>query len=462
MDLVEEERIMGCQVVAMPYPRRVHINPMLNLCRLLASKRDDILITCVVTEEWLGFLGSETKPANFRFGSIPNVVPSEVGRGKDFLGFYEATLTKLEDPFERFLDLLEPPRPSVIIYDTYLKWVVGVGNRRNIPVASFFTMAASVFSFFHHFDLLVQNGHFRADVSERGNEIVDYIPGVPPTRIKDLTTVYYDDARKVLQRVLEAISWVQKAQYLLFTSTYELEAENIDALKAELSIPVYAIGPAIPYFRLAEHSSTSTAHNDSHHVQWLDSQPRGSVLYISQGSFLSVSSAQMDEIIAGVRDSGVSFLWVARGEVSQLKEGCGDKGLVVPWCDQLKVLCHPSIGGFWSHCGWNSTKEGLFAGLPFLTYPIFSDQIPNSKRIAEDWKIGWRVRREVGDSSVVTREEIAGILQRFMDLESDEAKEMRRRASELKEICQQAVAKGGSAETNIDAFIKDISQCQKH
>ncbi|KAI8015872.1 UDP-glycosyltransferase 87A2 [Camellia lanceoleosa] len=158
-------QIMGCHVVAMPYPGRGHINPMMNLCNLLVSRKDNILISFVVTEEWLGFLSSETKPAQIRCATIPNVIPSEIGRGADFAGFVEATRTKLEDPFERLLDRLEPPRPSIIIYDISLPWVVGVGERWNIPVAALWTLPASVFSVYHHFELLLQNGHFPANVS---------------------------------------------------------------------------------------------------------------------------------------------------------------------------------------------------------------------------------------------------------------------------------------------------------
>ncbi|KAI8005602.1 UDP-glycosyltransferase 87A2 [Camellia lanceoleosa] len=197
------------------------------------------------------------------------------------------------------------------------------------------------------------------------------------------------------------------AQYLLFTSIYKLESHIIDTLKSNLGIPIYSIGPTIHYYRLKESFSvTTTGHNnDINYVQWLDSQPKALVLYMSQVKFLG-----------------------------------GDKGLVVPWCDQLKVLCHSSVGGFWSHCGWNSTKDGVFAGLPFLTYLIFSDQIPNSKTIVEDWKIGWKVRRGMGaDEHLVTREEIAKLIQRFMDLESVEGKEMRR-AKELQQICKNATS----------------------
>ncbi|KAI8574059.1 hypothetical protein RHMOL_Rhmol01G0325300 [Rhododendron molle] len=455
-----------CHVVAMPYPGRGHINPMMNFCKLLASKRDEILISFVVTEEWLGFLSSEPKPpANIRFATMPNVVPSEKGRAVDFPGFLRAALTKMEEPFEWLLERLEQSqKPSVIIHDTYLPWVVGVGNRRDIPVASFWTQPVSVFTVFYHFDLLKQNGQFPINVSERGNELVNYIPGIPPTRIADLPTLFHGDGLKTVHLVCEVVLQVPKAQYLLLTSIYELESQTIDAIKSAIPTPIYSIGPSIPYFRLEDNSplSIDSQNGESSYVQWLDSQPKSSVLYISQGSFLSVSRTQMDEIIAGVDMSGVRFLWVARGDASQIKEGCGDlsnKGVLVPWCDQLKVLCHPSIGGFWTHCGWNSTKEGVFAGIPFLTYPIFWDQVPNSKTIVEDWKIGWKVRRGMGEEEhLVTREEIAGIVQRFMDLESDKGKEMRGRAKELKEVCRRAISKGGSAETAIDAFIQDISR----
>ncbi|XP_058746405.1 UDP-glycosyltransferase 87A1-like [Vicia villosa] len=131
-------------VVAVPYPGRGHINPMMNLSKLLLSNNPNILITFVVTEEWLGFIGSESKPNNIQFATIPNVIPSEEGRANDFVNFLKAVVTKMEEPFERLLDRLEPP-PTVIIHDTYLFWVVRVANRRNIPVASFWPMSTSFF-----------------------------------------------------------------------------------------------------------------------------------------------------------------------------------------------------------------------------------------------------------------------------------------------------------------------------
>lgn len=390
------------------------------------------------------------------------MIPSEIGRAADFAGFYEATNTKLQDPFERLLDRLEPPA-TAIVYDTFLSWVVGVGKKRNIPVASLFTQSASVFTLLYHFDLLVQHGHFPLDLklddSGKRKMKVDYIPGLPSTTIADLPTFFHGAGREVLPKVFDAISIANKAHCLLFTSVHELEEQVIDALKAKLPIPIYPIGPMIPYFKLQSNGicrGISNSHNDKSYFQWLDSQPQESVLYISQGSFLSVSSAQMDEIVAGIKESGVRFLWVTRGDCSRLKDGIGELGCLVPWCDQLKVLCHPSVGGFWTHCGWNSTWEGVYAGVPMLTCPIFWDQVPNSKLIVSDWKMGWKAMDNGLKETLVTRHEIAQMVKKFMDSEGAERKELVNRAKSIQDICRKAIGKGGSAASNLADFLREI------
>ncbi|GJU91787.1 UDP-glycosyltransferase 87A2-like protein [Tanacetum coccineum] len=445
-----------CHVVAIPYPGRGHINPLMNLCKIIAQRRlSDFVITFIVTEEWLGLIGSEHKPDNIRFATIPNVLPSEVGRAKDFPAFINAVQTKMEHPVEQLLHRMEVPA-NVLIYDTYLIWVSNLGERMSIPIASFFTMSANVFSMTYHYDLLVKNGHVGDDFSEKIDEEVDYIPGVLPIRVADLVTGFNGRGKQVTPVAVEAVSMAPKAQFLLFVSVYELEAKVIDLFKSELSIPVYAVGPGIPYFNLNDVQSDQCTPD---YIKWLDGQPEASVLYISQGSFLSVSDEQLEEIIAGVRDSNVRYMWVARGETTRFKNENEEKGLVIPWCDQLKVLCHGSIGGFWSHCGWNSTKEGAFAGVPMLTCPIHWDQTPNSKMIVEDWKMGKRVKIE--EDSLHTREGIAKLIRSFMGRESEEGKEMRKCANEVKKICQQATGEGGSAETDIDSFISDILMSRK-
>ncbi|KAG4955011.1 hypothetical protein JHK87_040605 [Glycine soja] len=381
-------------LVTMPYPARGYINPMMNFCKMLLSNDNTrlILVTFVVTEEWLGFIGSDPKPDIMRFATIPNVVPS------DHPGFLEAVMAKMEASFEELLNRLQPP-PTAIVSDTFLYWAVVVGSRRNIPVALFSTMSASIFFVLHHHHLLV-------NLSENGGERVDYIPEISSMRVVDFPL---NDgscrSKQLLKTCLKGFAWVSKAQYLLFTSIYELEPHAIDVLKAELSLPIYTIGPAIPYFSLQNNPTFSTTN--------------------------------------GTSDSYME--WLQKG---------------VTWCDQqLRVLSHPSIGGFWSHCGWNSTK-GVLAGVSFLTFPIIMDQQIDSKMIVEDWMVGWRVKEDVkvNTTTLVKKDEIAMLVQKFMDLDSNLAREIRERSETLRQICSRAITNGGSAVTDLNAFVKDLVQ----
>jgi hypothetical protein len=150
----EEPRGCGCHIVAVPFPGRGHVNAMMNLSRLLAARGAEV--SFVVTEEWLGLLlaSSSAPPDGVRLRAIPNVIPSEHGRAADHSGFLDAVATEMETPFERLLDSLDGPPPAALVADTYLPWVVGVGNRRGVQVWSLFPMPATFFSAFYHYDLL--------------------------------------------------------------------------------------------------------------------------------------------------------------------------------------------------------------------------------------------------------------------------------------------------------------------
>ncbi|GKV20726.1 hypothetical protein SLEP1_g30808 [Rubroshorea leprosula] len=432
-------------LVVVPYPGRGHINPVLNTCKLLVSNSDNILITVVLTDEWLDLLSSEPKTDRIQFMSIPNVVPSERVRAADISGFVKAVWTKMKDPFERLLDGLQPPA-TLIMADTFLFWAVSIGNSRNIPVVSFWPMSAAMFSDVQHHILFQKSGYSPVLMSEK-----EYA-----------SATFSGEEQKIMyEGIMHAFSCLPKANYLLISSTYDLESQTVDVLRAKFSFPIFTVGPSIPYSKLEDNSSSSSCSkaNELNYLDWLDKQPKYSVLYISLGSFLSVSSEQMDEIAAGLKNSRVRFLWVARGEAARLKEACveDELGLVVPWCDQLRVLSHPAIGGFLSHCGWNSVQEGIFSGIPFLTFPIVADQNLNSKLIVDDWKTGWRMKKSCAMENLVTREEIAELVREFMDLQNDEGKEMRRRAKELKELCLHAIGGDGSLERSIKSFISNIS-----
>jgi len=50
------------------------------------------------------------------------------------------------------------------------------------------------------------------------------------------------------------------------------------------------------------------------------------------------------------------------------------KAMICGWAPQVEVLAHKAIGGFVSHCGWNSILESVWFGVPILTWPIYAEQ----------------------------------------------------------------------------------------
>ncbi|GAV82058.1 UDPGT domain-containing protein, partial [Cephalotus follicularis] len=79
-----------------------------------------------------------------------------------------------------------------------------------------------------------------------------------------------------------------------------------------------------------------------------------------------------------------------------------DRGFVVKsWAPQVKVLNHDSVGGFVSHCRWNSTIEAVCGGVPIVAWPLFAEQHVNMKFLVEEIKVAVTVAQQ-GDVFVST------------------------------------------------------------
>lgn len=223
--------------------------------------------------------------------------------------------------------------------------------------------------------------------------------------------------------------------------------------------PVYAVGPCVPFMALQEHKASPDGDD---YMAWLDAQPAGSVLYVSLGSFLSVSAAQFDEIAAGLAGSKARFLWVLRdADACSRVRGLirdPDAGLIVPWTNQLRVLCHPSVGGFFTHCGMNSTLEAVYAGVPMFTLPIAFDQPTNSRLVTEVWKNGIGLRDMARADGVIGRGEIASAVDRLMRPDAAEFQDMRKRATLWKDAARAASEEGGSSWKDVTSFINFVSR----
>ncbi|KAI7755001.1 LOW QUALITY PROTEIN: hypothetical protein M8C21_010131, partial [Ambrosia artemisiifolia] len=136
----------------------------------------------------------------------------------------------------------------------------------------------------------------------------------------------------------------------------------------------------------------------------------GKLKLVGVGPIIMLSKTQKEAMAHALLESGRPFLWVIREkdgeeeeEMSRMDE-LKQLGLIVPWCSQLEVLSHPSLGCFVTHCGWNSTLESIACGVPVVAFPHWTDQSTNAKLIEDVWGTGVRVTSN--EDGVVEGEEI--------------------------------------------------------
>jgi abscisate beta-glucosyltransferase len=155
--------------------------------------------------------------------------------------------------------------------------------------------------------------------------------------------------------------------------------------------------------------------------------------------------------------------WVLDGFEERMKEM--DKGLIFKgWVPQLLILEHDAVGGFLTHCGWNSTLEGVCAGVPMITWPLSAEQFTNEKLVTDVLKIGVQVgsREWSWDEErkeLVGREKVEFAVKKLM-VKSEEVEEMRRIVRHIAENAKRAVEKSGSSYADIESLIQELKFCR--
>ncbi|VAH52513.1 unnamed protein product [Triticum turgidum subsp. durum] len=123
------------------------------------------------------------------------------------------------------------------------------------------------------------------------------------------------------------------------------------------------------------------------------------------------------------------------------------RGLVWPTrAPQKEILAHAAVGCFVTHCGWNSTLESMWHGVPLVPWPLYAEQHLNAFELVS--VVGVAVAMEVDRErdNFVEAAELERALRRVMCGGSEEEGAMaREKAMKMKAACRRAVEEGGSS-----------------
>ncbi|KAL3534974.1 hypothetical protein ACH5RR_003435 [Cinchona calisaya] len=460
--------------ILFPFPLQGHVIPSVHIATKLAS--NGFIITFVNTEsihhritksriqsnhhEEGGDIFAEARKSglDIRYATVTDGFPMGFDRSLNHDQFFEGIFHVFPAHVDELVGKLVQTDPPVncLVVDTFYVFASSIAKKYNLVNISFWTEPALVFSLYYHMDLLRTNGHY--DNFDKREDMITYIPGVDAIKPSDMTSYLQTDPTTVAHRIIpKAFADVRKADFVVSNTIDELETQTISALQKNQ--PFYSIGPIFSS-DFTKSSVATSMWSESDCAPWLDTKPEGSVLYVSFGSYAHTSKHDIVEIAHGLVLSQVNFVWVLRPDIvssdetdylptgyDRLIEYCG---LIVPWCSQISVLSHPAIGGFLTHCGWNSILESIWSNVPMICYPLLTDQFTNRKLVVEDFKIGVNLC----DKRSITREEVAEKIKRLMCGRS--SNDFRKEIKKVRKTLENALAIGGSSHKNLDQFVKDV------
>ncbi|KAM1345370.1 hypothetical protein ACFX15_034109 [Malus domestica] len=466
-----------------PYMAHGHMIPISDMAKLFASQgvKTTIVTTPLnaptfseATQSSKTYSGGiEVKIKTIKFPSVEAGLP-EGCENLDSLpspelstNFLKAT-SFLQEPLEQ---LLFEENPSCLVADVLFPWATDAAAKFDIPRlifhgTGFFAMAAS--------HVVRKYEPFKNTLSDSDLFVIPDFPGEITMTRAQVPDHVKENIENDLTRMLKRAKEAEKTSYgIVVNSFYELESVYADYYRNVLGMKAWHIGPVSLCIRNNEEKALrgkTASINEHDFLKWLDSKEPNSVVYVCFGSMAKFNASQLMEIAMGLEASGQDFIWVVRTgpeydveKEDWLPEGFEDrmegKGLVIRgWAPQVLILDHGAVGGFVTHCGWNSTLEGIAAGLPMVTWPVSAEQFYNEKLVTQVLKIGVGVGAQkwvmvVGDS--VKKEAVEKAVRRIMV--GEEADEMRSRARELAEQAKRAIEKGGSSHSDLNALIEELS-----
>uniref|UniRef100_A0A7N0TVD4 Glycosyltransferase n=1 Tax=Kalanchoe fedtschenkoi TaxID=63787 RepID=A0A7N0TVD4_KALFE len=466
------------RVFVFPFMAPGHMIPMVDMARLLGSHGvRSTVVTTPVNETHLSKtienarsagvdVDVKTIPFPAAEAGLPDGCESiDMLPSPDlFLQFYRAT-NLLRGPLEQ---LLEEEKPDCLIADTFLPWTADSAEKLDVPRilfngTSFFAMCAME-------SIRVCKPH--KSVSSDSEPFV--IPNLPDeiwmTRTQFLAELWDNEEEGLGKMVADMIDSALKSFGTVVNSFKELEPAYVDLYRSVMNRRAWHVGPVSLCYRNVQEKGTRgkvAAIGDSECLKWLDSKRPDSVVYLCFGSGVNFPDAQLRDIASGLEDSGQNFIWVIRrgsggDSTDYLPEGFEERvrgrGLLIRgWAPQVLILDHPSVGGFVTHCGWNSVLEGVSAGLPMVTWPLSAEQFFNEKLITGVLKTGVGVgttKWSRNGEDHMRSDQVEKAVRLLM--EGEDAEERRRRARQLGRTAKLAVEKDGSSYEDLENLLADL------
>ncbi|KAI3804290.1 hypothetical protein L1987_25721 [Smallanthus sonchifolius] len=477
------------ELVFIPAPGVGHIMSTVEIAKLFVNRDQRLSITVLVIQPPSSSSGpaittyieslSKNNINRISFIQLPQDEAPPMRDVKSFMTSFNDYIKSHQKYVRNVVaELMSQPgsgRLAGFVVDMFCTSMIDVANEFSVPTNVFFTSNAA----FLGFKLFVQtlSDYQNQDVVALTNSDTEVsVPSfVKPVPTKVFWTIL--QTREGLDFALVFARKLREVKAIMVNTFLELETHAIESLSADVNIPkVYPVGPILNLEGSSKAVSSSLGNDDV--IRWLDSQPTSSVVVLCFGSMGCFDEVQVKEIARGLELSGHRFVWSLRrppsDETSKVPSDYEDPGVVLPegflertdgigkvigWAPQVALLAHSAVGGFVSHCGWNSLLESLWFGVPVATWPMYAEQQMNAFEMVVELGLAVEIKLDYeknlffpeANTVVVGAEEIESGIRRLM-----EDNEVRRKVKEISEKSRAAVGEGGSSYAAVGDLIQDF------
>ncbi|KAL1543121.1 beta-D-glucosyl crocetin beta-1,6-glucosyltransferase [Salvia divinorum] len=443
------EKQESFKILMFPWLAHGHIFPYLQLSKNLIATHNFTIYLCSTAVN-LHHL-SKHAAASLHLVELhmpyPPELPPHLHTTKNLPSHLIPTLINaFQESIPSFTQTLQTLTPDLVIFDIFQPWAPKIASSMGIPSVYFSTSGVSSISYFHHIHTYGTNAGFPFPALSLPESEISLMGNRARPNFKDAD----DDYPFGNYRISTDFALVKSSRYV--------EEKYVDYLSTLCKKKIVCTGPLIA----PDDADEDVGFDKSEIMEWLNKKELGSTIYTNFGSECFLSKEQIGEIAKGlllVKD--VNFLWVVRFPFEETErkveeempvgflEAVGERGLVVTgWAAQRRILGHPSVGGFVSHCGRSSVTESLYYGVPVVAMAMNVEQPLNAQWMVE-LGVGVKVERGAG-GGVYVGEEIGRAIEKVMVVEKEG---LRSRARSLSEVMRE---KEGEEVREVGSSLLDI------